>query len=211
MEPFAQLSSRARPSRAVLISVVLHSAGLLLLVPFVRVPLVRVTQMPGTAKGDVLLTYYSPGSVQPQTGGEPPRPLRPSKAPTLTMPLVKQAEPKPSAATPATVGVGSSAESGLGQGDLRIALPTFRPPPNPDLSSLRVGSAGDVVLDAVIDESGHITQLTVLQSLGPAIDQSVIATVQQWVFTPATLDGKPVPSGQELHFHYRRGEGASAG
>ena len=67
------------------------------------------------------------------------------------------------------------------------------------------------MLDAVIDERGHISKLTVLRSLGPAIDESVLATVEQWTFTPATLDGKPVSSGQELHFHYQRGEDPAAG
>jgi protein TonB len=40
--------------------------------------------------------------------------------------------------------------------------------------------------------------------LGPAIDENVIATVQQWTFHPATKDGQPVASEQELHFHYEK-------
>ena len=61
------------------------------------------------------------------------------------------------------------------------------------------------MLDAVIDEHGRVTQLTLLKGLAPAIDQAVIATVRQWLFTPATKDGVPVASEQEFHFHYERG------
>jgi protein TonB len=44
----------------------------------------------------------------------------------------------------------------------------------------------------------------VVHSLGPAIDNAVIATVNQWLYTPAMKDGVPVPSVEELHFHYER-------
>ena len=56
----------------------------------------------------------------------------------------------------------------------------------------------------MIDEHGKISELKLLQGLGPAIDDEVIQTVNQWVYTPAMKDGVPVPSVQELHFHYER-------
>jgi protein TonB len=79
------------------------------------------------------------------------------------------------------------------------------PYPHPDLSALAHGTRGDVILDAVIDEHGRITGLTLLKGLDPSVDQAVIATVRQWLFTPATRDGVPVVSEQEFHFHYERG------
>src|ERR1039458_3712309 len=87
------------------------------------------------------------------------------------------------------------------------ALPgdIYFPHPTPDLSGLPHGTEGDVVLDAVIDEHGKIAHLTLLKGLGAPIDQAVIATVQQWCYTPAKKEGIPVPSEQELHFHYQRG------
>jgi protein TonB len=103
------------------------------------------------------------------------------------------------------VGVGTSARSGLGEGDITIALQTYFPYPKPDLSGLPHGTKGDVVLDAVIDEHGKIAQLTLLKGLGSPIDESVIATVQSWSYTPAMKNGVPVTSEQELHFHYERG------
>jgi protein TonB len=41
------------------------------------------------------------------------------------------------------------------------------------------------------------------------VEQQVIATVQTWTFTPATRNGTPIASEQELLFHYeRRGSAA---
>ena len=101
-------------------------------------------------------------------------------------------------------GVGDAGQSGIGDGNITIALQKFFPYPTPSLATLPRGTAGDVILNAVIDEHGKISELTLLQGLGPAIDNEVIQTVNQWVYTPATKDGVPVPSVQELHFHYER-------
>jgi protein TonB len=61
-----------------------------------------------------------------------------------------------------------------------------------------------VILDAVIDEHGKISDLKLMHGLGQPIDDVVIATVRQWSFAPATRNGVPIPSEQELHFHYER-------
>jgi protein TonB len=37
------------------------------------------------------------------------------------------------------------------------------------------------------------------------VDETVIAAVRQWEYTPAKKNGVPVVSEQELHFHYERG------
>jgi protein TonB len=100
--------------------------------------------------------------------------------------------------------VGNASSSGLGDGNIRIALQKYFPYPKPSLATMSRGSAGDVILHVVIDEHGKITEMTLLQGLGPAIDDAVIQTVNQWTYTPATKDGVPVPSVEELHFHYER-------
>ncbi len=57
----------------------------------------------------------------------------------------------------------------------------------------------------VIDTNGKISDLKMMSGLGDGIDETVISTVQQWVFHPALQNGHPVASEQELHFHYERG------
>jgi periplasmic protein TonB len=59
-------------------------------------------------------------------------------------------------------------------------------------------------LNAVIDTQGSIAELTVLQGLSDSIDQQVMATVRSWIFKPATKDGHPVASEQEIILHYER-------
>jgi protein TonB len=191
--------------RGLLVSVGAHALVLLaVLAARSGTARVIVPEPPGTAAGNVVLTYFSPGSL-PHASAHAPVTPTPARVPTMTAPQAPSPAKTSDAQLTTSSGPGASAESGLGSGDLHIALPTFSPAPRPSLSSLPSGTAGDVILDAVIDAQGHITQLTLLRGLGPAIDQSVIATVQQWVYAPATRDGKPVASGQELHFHYERG------
>ncbi len=199
----AQLAAR---NRGQILSVAVHGVLLLLLVGgIVRAPQVVPYRLPGTAKGDAMLTYYMPGSFHPlkaqntSKSAEKPKPAT-QKSPTLKPPPVE-----PAHETQAKAGIGASAESGLGQGDITIALQSFFPYPKPDLSALPHGTKGDVILNAVIDAQGHISELTLLKGLGTPVDQTVMATVQQWRYTPAMRNGVPIVSEQELHFHYERG------
>jgi TonB family protein len=56
----------------------------------------------------------------------------------------------------------------------------------------KAGVTGTVVLDAVIDEKGNVTDIKVLQGLMSGLDESTIKAVKKWKFRPATLDGRPV-------------------
>ena len=61
-----------------------------------------------------------------------------------------------------------------------------------------------MIIDVVIDEQGKIVKTEVAQSMGQGIDDTVLAAIQTWTFKPATKDGVPVPSEQEILFHYER-------
>jgi len=50
---------------------------------------------------------------------------------------------------------------------------------------------GVVVLDAVIDSTGRVTDVRVTRSI-QALDQAAIDAVRQWRFTPTLLNGEPV-------------------
>lgn len=124
-----------------------------------------------------------------------------SKQATLTAPPVPPHEGRPSP-TPQT-GEGLAGQSAWGKGQITIAYTKYFPYPAPDLSTMRAGTEGDVVLTALIDEQGKISQLTLLSGIDPSINQNVMQTVSQWTFTPATKDGQPISSRQEIHFHFR--------
>ena len=50
---------------------------------------------------------------------------------------------------------------------------------------------GTVVLQAHVGEDGRVKDTRVVQSI-PGLDGAAIAAVRQWVFKPATSDGKPM-------------------
>ena len=48
------------------------------------------------------------------------------------------------------------------------------------------------MLDIVIDESGHVVDATMRQSLHSAYDAAVLRSASRWKYEPATIDGVPV-------------------
>jgi TonB family protein len=86
--------------------------------------------------------------------------------------------------------------------EIRPALPTvsFDPVVEPELLD---GKSGDVVVEITIDSAGNITDMKVLESLGP-VDQRVLAALAKWHFFPATRDGTPIASKQDVHYHFPR-------
>lgn len=190
--------------RGPLFSILAHALiALAVAVAIHLAPRVAPFRLPGTAKGLTLLTYYSPGSRKPVASDSSVHSKH--ERPTHVAGRKSVDTLAPPAPARADAGSAGTQESGLGEGDIRIALQQHFPSPQPDLSVLPHGTAGEVVLDAVIDEHGRISTLTLLKGLAPSIDTVVMATVRQWIFTPATKDGVPVASEQEFHFHYERG------
>ena len=82
------------------------------------------------------------------------------------------------------------------------ALPVKFPDPPVSASELPPGVAGDVVVEVTIDVVGNIVKKKVLVSIGYGIDEKVLATLEQWHFRPATINGMPVASRQDVHFHF---------
>lgn len=50
---------------------------------------------------------------------------------------------------------------------------------------------GTVVLEAVLDQTGRVTQLRVIQSV-PMLNQAALDAVRQWRYTPSIYGGQPV-------------------
>ena len=86
--------------------------------------------------------------------------------------------------------------------EIRPALPIVSP--DPVFGSDIAGIEGDVVIEVTIDEQGNIVQRVVLHSLGPAVDNRVLAALEKWQFTPASKNGVPIPSKQDVYYHFPR-------
>ena len=187
-----------------MLSVLLHGSAVALLLLAARLaPRVTPVRVPGTADGKrLMLTYSVGGRPAPATVA-----AKDTTTPTVTPKPVAAAVSAPATPVAQAVdqGTGTSGESALGNGNINIASVQQHPRPQPDLSSLAHGSGGQVIMDAVIDEHGRISQLTLAHGLADGIDETVLATVRGWTFNPATKDGKPIASEQEILLYYERG------
>jgi TonB family protein len=67
---------------------------------------------------------------------------------------------------------------------------------------------GTIVLSAVIDASGKVQQLRIVQPLGMGLDDKGVETVKTWRFKPAKKDGQPVSvrMSLEIGFNLLRNE-----
>ncbi len=184
-------------------SVALHGAFLLLLLTHLRAVRVRPS-VPGTLQGTrIELTYLPGGAASAEVAPVHRKVPVPPKQKAEKQPLpVPAPMPVPADAAPSSGKSGAETNDALGTEDIQIALTTYSPSPRPDLSQVPHGAQGDVVLDITIDPTGKVADLQILHALGYGVEGTVADTVRTWTFRPATKDGIPVASMQELHFHY---------
>lgn len=98
---------------------------------------------------------------------------------------------------------GSRSEGSDSGHEIRAALPLTTFEPIVDRSQLPGGVEGNCVVEITIDEAGAVVAQSVVQSLGPVIDGQVLAAVARWHFRPATRDGIPIPSKQDVVYHIK--------
>lgn len=106
-------------------------------------------------------------------------------------------------ARPAGSPLGTVLEGPLSGEEIRPALPVVSPDPHVASDELG-GLQGDVVVEVTIDENGNIIQKVVVQSLAPAIDGKVLEALDNWRFRPATRNGVPIASKQDVYYHFPR-------
>ena len=131
--------------------------------------------------------------------------------PTHRLPPLAPKQQKGNATTASVVGDGAAAGSPYGSlaygstagWEVRPALPvvSFDPVVPRDLLN---GQVGDEIIEITIDSVGNIVETNVLQSLGPQVDNLVLAAVLKWHFIPASRNGVPIPSKQDVHYHLPR-------
>lgn len=54
------------------------------------------------------------------------------------------------------------------------------------------GTTGTVIVEAIIDQEGCVRNVRALQELPHGLTESAMASIREWVFSPARLDGRPV-------------------
>lgn len=134
-----------------------------------------------------------------------------AKIPVPSTPLAR-VEEEDKSKTQTLSALGHGAPAGLPYGTLnrgqlygdevRPALPTLTSDPVVYPWQLPT-TPGNEVIEITIDERGEITKKTVLQSLGPDIDDKCLAALENWHFHPATRNGAPIASKQDAIFPFR--------
>ena len=86
--------------------------------------------------------------------------------------------------------------------EIRPALPVATS--DPMIYSWQLPAApGNEIIEITIDERGEIVRKTVLQSLGPDIDDKCLAALENWHFRPATRNGTAILSKQDAIFPFK--------
>jgi protein TonB len=146
------------------------------------------------------------------TATDTPTPI-PTTAPTAILPERDARSFNPDLAPPDSTAIGDAVgvPPGLGtyapaprppdppkpSGPVRVADLPVAPrktgdmrPIYPDIARL-ARIEGTVVMEAVLDPSGRVTQLHVIKSV-PMLDQAALDAVRQWRYTPSVYGGRPV-------------------
>jgi periplasmic protein TonB len=62
---------------------------------------------------------------------------------------------------------------------------------------------GIVIIEAVIDRQGNVTEARILKGLPMGLDAEALAAIKRWKFKPGTLNGQPVPVYYNLTINFR--------
>jgi periplasmic protein TonB len=171
------------------------------------------------AFGDGAHTYkltYLPPSDQDKNDADAAKLLFPLHTSTPhPRPLPKsepKREPEPQPVTPDAEAGDRNSHAGSPLGtmidgpvtghEVHVAYPTVYPDPPVDRSELPRDLVGDVVIEVTIDSQGNVVETKIVQAIGHGIDEKVEATLRRWHYQPATLDGTPVSSRHDVHFHF---------
>ncbi len=77
-------------------------------------------------------------------------------------------------------------------GDVKPPEKIFYPSPQYTEIARKARIQGVVIVEAIIDKEGKVTNVKVLKGLPMGLDQAAVDAVSRWTFKPATLNGKPV-------------------
>lgn len=62
---------------------------------------------------------------------------------------------------------------------------------------------GMVIIEAVIDRQGNVTDARIIKGLPMGLDQEALRAIKRWKFKPGTLNGQPVPVYFNLSVNFR--------
>jgi TonB family protein len=208
------VNQRFRDYRAVAVSVLAHLV-LLAAILFHRPPVIQLTPA-WLANGSGTRSYrvvYAPdgGNVPAEeakltlahawrTPQQRPKPSS-VKPPPPHLQVPANAEPAERNARAGSA-LGTLIEGPIEGHEVHVAYPVVFPDPRVARAELPPDVKGDVIVEVTIDAQGKVVETRILQAIGHGIDEKIVAALRQWRYQPATLDGVPVASKHDVHFHF---------
>jgi TonB family protein len=88
-------------------------------------------------------------------------------------------------------------------GDVQPPVKVSAPSPQYTEIARKARIQGVVIVEAIIDKEGKVTNVKVLKGLPMGLDTAAADAVKKWTFQPATLNGKPVAVIYNLTVNFR--------
>ncbi len=88
-------------------------------------------------------------------------------------------------------------------GDVKAPEKINAPEPQYTEIARKARVQGVVIVQAIIDKEGNVTNVKVLKGLPMGLSEEATRAIQQWKFKPATLNGKPVDVYYNLTVNFR--------
>jgi len=88
-------------------------------------------------------------------------------------------------------------------GDVAPPVKITSPPPQYTEIARKARVQGVVIVEAIIDKQGNVTNVKILKGLPMGLDTAAADAVKKWRFEPATLNGKPVAVIYNLTVNFR--------
>ncbi|MEM7048271.1 MAG: TonB family protein [Acidobacteriota bacterium] len=87
-------------------------------------------------------------------------------------------------------------------GEIRRPAQRFAPSPRYSEIARKARIQGVVILRAVLDKQGRVTDVRILKDLPFGLGEAAAEAVARWEYEPATLRGKPVSVEMEISVHF---------
>ena len=88
-------------------------------------------------------------------------------------------------------------------GDVKAPEKILSPQPQYTEIARKARVQGVVIVQAIIDKEGNVTNVKVLKGLSMGLDDEAVKAIKKWKFQPATLNGKPVDVYYNLTVNFR--------
>lgn len=101
-----------------------------------------------------------------------------------------------------TTGAATAATDAHLSPQLTKPTPIVKVAPKYPLDYRMAAKDGKVVVEAILDEAGNLSDVTVVESTGRGFERNTLTALKDWKFTPALYDGAAIPVRLRIPFSF---------